>query len=105
MTHYVYTIWRNSTPLYVGCTNNLPRRMREHSWRLLGATWVAWVEFDDRDEALAAESERIAKLMPRGNVRDNPGCRTVDFAIERERAHLEWMAWYEAEFPELGGAA
>jgi predicted GIY-YIG superfamily endonuclease len=98
--HYVYTFWRGSMPLYVGCTNDLTRRMKEHarSWPFLNrdATWIAWSVFPNREAGLTAEAERIAKLMPRVNVRDNPGRQQVSAAYANWEAHLEWEAEMDA---------
>lgn len=95
--HYVYTFWAGSTPLYVGCTNDLQRRMKEHAktWPFLHAdsTWIAWTVLPDRESGLTAEAERIVKLMPRYNVRHNPGCQRLTTAIAN---HLAWEEWSAA---------
>lgn len=95
--HYVYTFWKGSTALYVGCTVNLASRIRDHQrygW-MSDATWVAWVEFPTRSEALDAETERIRKLMPRRNVRHNPGCERLHLHYENYLAQERWRADFE----------
>ena len=88
-THYVYSAWdADGQALYVGCTNNLARRMHEHanvplSWVPRAVVMTA-LPFHDRREALSAETRQIAKLRPRYNVRHNPRFVTVAEAAARE---------------------
>jgi excinuclease UvrABC nuclease subunit len=76
VTHHVYTFWNTATkqPLYVGCTDNLHRRMRQHAgapWAT-EATFIAAVSFESPAEAFEAEADRIYKLRPVYNVLHNP---------------------------------
>ena len=108
MTHYVYTAWgADKRPLYVGCTNNLRRRMKEHAATGLldGAIWIAVVPFEDRYEAEMAEAGRIAKLMPRANIHGNPGRRRPHLLMAQEMApmeprELEKVMWAARRFNE-----
>lgn len=88
--HFVYTIWgADRRALYVGCTNNLPRRMREHnrSGLTIGAFWVSYVEYPDLQTASHAEGERIVKLLPARNTRLNRANRTVADVLADELAY------------------
>lgn len=79
MSH-VYFFWRGTQPLYVGCTNNLRRRMKEHhEYRAFTreATHISVIPFDDHEEALRAETHYIGKLRPVNNIRGNPAHRLV----------------------------
>lgn len=68
--HYVYTMWADRKPLYVGCTSNLRQRMAQHRASGVEAMcdWVAIVEFSTLADARSAEVERIQKIRPRLNV-------------------------------------
>lgn len=74
--HFVYIVWRDRLPIYVGCTNDVPRRLKEH--RQCGRLWdpptfrVEVMEFPDMLSARSAESNRIQKLRPAQNIRCNP---------------------------------
>jgi predicted GIY-YIG superfamily endonuclease len=97
MTHYVYTAWdANQRPLYVGCTNDVTRRMRGHrytsAWYRQHAS-VTVMEFPTEAEALAIERRQIQKLRPGGNIRHNPSYQTVGDAIANE---LAWREYDEA---------
>lgn len=99
-TTYVYVcLDADRQPLYVGCTNNVTRRLREH--KSYGTGWVEQVdhvmvtEFSTRKEALAAESERIQSLRPLNNLRDNPRFKSLARAV----AEHEWFEeWRRANF-------
>lgn len=75
-THFVYVARRaDGLCLYVGCTNNVARRMAAHrrtsGWTLaLSALEVT--EFPTRAAALVAEARSIRALRPPNNVRGNP---------------------------------
>jgi hypothetical protein len=73
--HFVYTIWRGQTPVYVGCTNDAERRLREH-FRNYGWSapefWTETSEHPTRSAALEAERLRIGELRPVNNIRHNP---------------------------------
>lgn len=93
--HFVYIAWNGwRRPLYVGCTNDVPRRLKEHQsgpwWAL--AVQVTTVEFPSRKLALAAETWYIGKLRPSHNIRDNPAYVTVAEAIGRN----EWAEEFAA---------
>lgn len=76
-THYVYTVWRDDEPMYVGCTNNVRRRIQEHERRgggiMRDATCVSWETYPDRETALHVEAGKIVALRPRRNIRHHPG--------------------------------
>lgn len=89
--HFVYTVWMDRTPAYVGCTTNVKRRIREHSsngrlWAKTGRVEV--FEFATRSEARDAERVRISKLRPAGNLQHNP-------------AHIDLLdVMYYGEYPD-----
>jgi len=88
MTHHVYYFWRDRTPLYIGVTGNLKRRLRQHAgdhapWSIQ-ATRIASIPFDDEAGAYAAEAEQIASLRPTYNVRHNPARRSIWDAYDEE---------------------
>lgn len=102
MTHYVYFAWdAQKRCLYVGCTNNLTRRMKEHA--NLSTSWVrqtalmSVLSYPNRKIALEVESRQIAKLRPVHNIRDNPAYLTVAEAMEREQ--------WSIDFDDLNGDA
>ncbi len=75
MTHYVYTAWNASAdPVYVGCTNNLARRMDDHrnKWWQPEVAFISWELFDDKAEAFVYEADRIREIEPLCNRRGNP---------------------------------
>lgn len=100
MSHFVYVcLDADRQPLYVGCTTDVKRRMKEH--RGYRAPWVAEVahqfvtEFPTRAEALAAETERIQSLRPLWNRRHNPRAIRLSTALARH----EWIT----EFNRING--
>lgn len=92
---HVYIFWNDTTPLYVGCTVDLKRRMKEHRiYSCFAATHVSVIPFEDHREALEAEAHYIDKLRPRNNVRGNPARR---YLVDR-LASLEWdRAWFATQ--------
>lgn len=89
MTFHVYTIFdADRRPLYVGQTNNIARRLHEHTQThiMKRAAFVALIPFETRAEAVVAEKWRIAKLRPEFNTQHNPACVSVAQAIARQ----EW---------------
>lgn len=96
--HFVYTAWdANRRPLYVGCTANVARRMRDHRYQ---SGWygrldtLIVMEFPTQREALTVETHQIIKLRPAANIRHNPRYQTVEDAI------AEYESWweYDAQF-------
>lgn len=86
---YVYTVFdADRRPLYVGQTNRLRRRFKEHGQTgvMDHAAFVALIPFATRKEALDAETRRIRKLRPALNIQHNPRFITVADAIGRH----EW---------------
>lgn len=70
--HFVYTVWSGDRALYVGCTNNVDRRIKEHKRYRAWATVDFRVEVDQYPDlltALDAESALISRLRPAQNVR------------------------------------
>ena len=112
MTFHVYTVTdAEGWPLYVGQTDDLPRRMREHDkwspWAngcegarqaaLISVTTVA-----TKAGATALEVQRIGELLPRWNVRHNPRGRLhwvepPPSARARKEAALRALAKYRAK--------
>lgn len=71
----VYRLYDETYDLiYVGITNRLVRRIRQHAWtqpwgnEIRFVEWNAWVEFTDRAEAAKAEVEAIQLERPRHNT-------------------------------------
>lgn len=85
MSHYVYVCFdADRKPLYVGCTTNVKRRMKEHRAYMPWPQQVALMcvtEFETRDEALEAERERISSLRPTNNSRHNPASKSLRQAV------------------------
>lgn len=98
MSTYVYVcLDADRKPLYVGCTTNVKRRMKEHRIYMPWPAEVAHLlttEFDTRAKALAAERERIESLRPRWNKRWNPAHISLVSAIARQ----EWVDEFNAQF-------
>lgn len=93
MSAAVYTIWGEREALYVGCTRDLTRRMREHdhtSRFMADARWIAVVEFADWETAHREENLRIAKIRPVHNRQFNPRRDSVALRTENERLWAEW---------------
>lgn len=71
--HVVYTVSNSIEAVYVGCTNDLDRRLGEHRrrswWWPLGET-VEATEYPNGSEAFTAERDLIRKLSPVGNTLD-----------------------------------
>lgn len=71
----VYTLYdRNGRVLYVGLTNNVDRRMRQHAhskawWGQVSRREVNW--YGTRQIAASQEAFRIQLLQPRHNVQHN----------------------------------
>lgn len=63
MAYYVYILTNKSNTLYVGVTNDLERRINEHSFKTISSftskynlnKLVYYQEFADIDDAIAAE--------------------------------------------------
>lgn len=76
MSAFVYTIWGfGRTPLYIGCTTNLPRRLNQHRtqrhwWPEVKRIDLAW--YADVEEAFSVELTQIDLLRPWHNVAGNP---------------------------------
>lgn len=89
MTFAVYIFWSGTLPLYVGQTNDLRRRMREHARDRYGShnvTHISITRCETRWEALGVESHYIGKLRPAGNVLRNPRRqRIVDYYLDDPR--------------------
>lgn len=70
-TRYVYSFWSASGEcLYVGCTSNLPARLRSHMSARLWFPQVARIEVDvieGADEGTALEAATIRELNPTHN--------------------------------------
>ena len=70
--HVVYIAWRDDTPLYVGMTNDLDRRLRAHrvsstsEWTT-GHTHVEFVDVVNRAAAERLERQVILDLRPINN--------------------------------------
>lgn len=100
--HYVYSAWdANGQALYVGCTNNVRRRMKEHanvsmSW-VPRAVVMTVIPFATQAEALDAEARQIDKLRPLYNTRHNPRFMSVREAERREM--------WRRDFDDLNGDA
>lgn len=85
---WVYVLWSDSTPLYIGCTTDWVRRMREHrvlpsmgwprEWALPITHTDLW-EFATLDEALQHEAAAIWDLRSLHNRR---GTGTHDSVAE-----------------------
>lgn len=116
MSHHVYLCWSGTRPLYVGCTNDVARRMKEH--RSIGG-WptvcdrITTIEFSSRAEALRAETHYISKLRPPHNIRDNPAYVTIAEAKARQawgeeceamNGNASTRAAWLAEHPEASAA-
>lgn len=108
MTHFVYAAFdADMQPLYVGCTKDVTRRLKEHA---RGSTWPSRTahlfvtEFASEAEALGVERERIQSLRPLHNIRDNPRRMSFRKAVLDHMAFAEWLArrenWRRME-PEL----
>lgn len=71
-THYVYTFWdAEDRALYVGCTSNIPQRIRTHlrerEWFVDVARFDVSV-YPDGLTAYTAEAARIKELQPLYNA-------------------------------------
>lgn len=73
---FVYYAWdKDGDLLYVGVTDDLPRRLAGH--RQAHAEWtryavrLTWDRYATRDEGEWVESRQIKTLLPRYNIRDN----------------------------------
>lgn len=106
--HFVYVAFdADRVPLYAGCTTDVRRRLKEH--RPMG--WPSRVahlfvtEFPTRDEALAAETERIQSLRPLYNIRDNPRVKRLVHELETHRWRVEWDRYYAYNFAHRQEAA
>ena len=87
MTFCVYTAYdADDRPLYVGFTGNLDRRLAAHR---RASAWVAeldrieTVPYATKDEARAAEAQRIADLRPPHNIVHNQRPWFTEEDIER----------------------
>lgn len=99
----------NKRPLYVGSTDDLLRRLREHRSRK--DWWVevtrAWVDtYTDPDRAVAAEYKAIKRYRPVHNVSGNGPLREIDaftvrLAQEGWRPAVEAVKWLFEQPPEL----
>jgi hypothetical protein len=72
LPHFVYEAWDGDRPLYVGMTNNLERRMREHQRNSAWAKHpheIRSTEYPNREQAEYGERRRIAELLPPNNAR------------------------------------
>jgi predicted GIY-YIG superfamily endonuclease len=92
---YVYICWdADRRPLYVGQTNNVKRRMKEHSgysgWTRAVA-FMSVIPAKTRAEAVAIEARQIGKLRPVNNVRHNPAGVTVEEAIAYQQWHTDFL--------------
>lgn len=65
MTYYLYILTNKSNTLYVGVTNNLERRINEHTFKTVSSftskynldKLIYYQEFTDINDALAAEKK------------------------------------------------
>ena len=65
MSYYVYILTNKSNTLYIGVTNNLERRINEHSFKYISSftskynlnKLVFYQEFTDIEDAIAAEKK------------------------------------------------
>lgn len=76
LPHVVYVAFdADDRVLYVGCSHNLPQRMRRHRqtspWHSLVAR-METTEFPDMAEAETVERDKIQALRPIWNVDHNP---------------------------------
>lgn len=77
--HYLYRLWSDRELLYVGETNDITRRLREHS---KDKAW--WPEvrghthepFFNESEAVAAEGHAIKTESPKYNIKGRVACPT-----------------------------
>jgi predicted GIY-YIG superfamily endonuclease len=83
----------NRRPLYVGQTNNVKRRMKEHTMYAGWGRTVALMTvltYETRQDAETVERRYINKLRPDHNSRHNPRCQSVAEAIENHALSREW---------------
>lgn len=88
--HYVYVIWADDEPLYVGMTCNWQSRTVQHRWYFIhhGATHIdVWHVGPGRVAAEVIESETIRALDPKWNVQQSPRREASD------AAWAEYSAW------------
>lgn len=74
MSAFVYAVFANGRPTYIGCTNNAQRRLREHRWWMsrINVTHVEVTEYADRRAAADAEGRLIRLLLPSRNLQGLP---------------------------------
>lgn len=63
---YVYVLYRDNKPIYVGSTTNIDQRIGAHSGRISFDTYRA-TEFETEDEARECEKAIIRTLRPEEN--------------------------------------
>lgn len=89
--HYVYRCYASDgSPLYVGCTVDLHRRLREHGRDSRWACRVTKVKatvHPDRASALAVEAHEIADLKPSANVQGR-WSGNGDWTVEEFRSYI-----------------
>lgn len=91
---HVYTIWSGTTPVYVGQTGNVARRLREHargSYWYRNVTHISVVPCESRSEARRVEAHCIGKLRPLGNAHCNPRRTSVAEMVAR----YEWVESFQ----------
>ena len=109
----VYRVWsgkqNSSSLLYIGVTNNFPRRMAEHQradvwWRNASSFDVE--TFDNRLDALAAEARAIQSEFPEFNFQysnkcwqsDDSHCVILDLSSWGDWSEYStWLEWYLAK--------
>lgn len=75
---YVYVLWGDEGPVYVGKSTNILSRPGQHMndpKRREATKRVQFIEYDEEDTMTAAESALIKAYRPRFNIMGNPDAR------------------------------
>lgn len=98
MTAYVYRLYDGADALlYIGCSNNVPRRVAQHLKRGTGgglriARWTV-EEYEDRKSALIAELAAIRSEQPPFNQRGRFTGTPLETVGDEHGSVADRMAW------------
>jgi len=84
LPHAVYRMYSSDgTLLYIGCTYNVPVRLRGHIAWLPQVASITLEWHPNVDEALAAETQAIRDENPIYNVKDTPRAKPAEYVRQQ----------------------
>jgi predicted GIY-YIG superfamily endonuclease len=87
LPHAVYRMYSSDgTLLYIGCTYNVPVRLRGHIAWLPQVASITLEWYPNVDEALAAETQAIRDENPIYNVKDTPRAKPAEYVRQQHLA-------------------